>query len=226
MCPCRRRCRMRRRCRCWHSWDHAAFEHLVGDRCRDFVDELGAQLRIAAQQLDGFLFHSRFRLAFLLSFLLPQLFAGRLLVLLDDLVSDHVQEPVLGASDADEQQRGHHHKQEYTLGHGSLLISWYSGYAIALEKLRKRLVILPRYRPSIVSVASGDPGTPVICWAKAGAATGMTATMNARIVGRTAVVFITFSCSLRCINLMDVGKLCRVHIITFLLDQQPARLGE
>ena len=34
------------------SWDQAAFEHLVGDRSRDPVDELGAQLRVRAQHLD------------------------------------------------------------------------------------------------------------------------------------------------------------------------------
>ena len=49
-----------------------------------------------------------------------------------------------------------------------------------------------RYFPSIVSVALGEPGTPVICWAKAGAAASMTATINARIVGKTALSSHTF----------------------------------
>jgi hypothetical protein len=59
-----------------------------------------------------------------------------------------------------------------------------------------RMLIMPsngaggfgRYLPSTVVVASGEPGTPVVCWAKAGAAVSISATMNARIVGRTAFV--------------------------------------
>jgi hypothetical protein len=73
------------------SWNHPALEHLVSDGSRDSVDELGAHLWITAQLLDDFLFHRRFRLVFLL----PQLFAGRLLVFLDNLLSHHVQERIL-----------------------------------------------------------------------------------------------------------------------------------
>src|SRR5262245_27187204 len=50
-----------------------------------------------------------------------------------------------------------------------------------------------RYRPSMVSVALGEPGTPVICWATAGATASISATKHARIVGKTSCVFIRFS---------------------------------
>jgi hypothetical protein len=59
-----------------------ALAHLVGDRSRNRVDGDGAHLGIAAQQLDEVLLLLRFRFASLL----PQLLAGRLLVLLDDNV--------------------------------------------------------------------------------------------------------------------------------------------
>src|SRR6516162_9244277 len=64
------------------SWDHPAFEHLVGDRSGDLVDEGGPHLRVGTQHLDRFLFLLRLRLALPL----PELLARRLLVLLDDLV--------------------------------------------------------------------------------------------------------------------------------------------
>src|SRR5262245_49034786 len=45
------------------SRDHTAFEQLVCDRRGDLVDERGAHLRIATQQLDDSLLLGRFRFA-------------------------------------------------------------------------------------------------------------------------------------------------------------------
>ena len=48
------------------SWNHAALEHLVGDRRRDLVDEHGPHLGVVAQHLDDLLHVLRLRLAPLL----------------------------------------------------------------------------------------------------------------------------------------------------------------
>src|SRR5437667_7442295 len=71
-------------------WNHAAFEHFAGDGSRYLVDECRAHLRIGLQHLESFLFHLRFRSLAFLGSLLPQLFAGRCLVLLDHLVGNPV----------------------------------------------------------------------------------------------------------------------------------------
>ena len=70
------------------SWNHSALEHLVSDGRRDLVDEYSAHLWIALQKSDYFLFFSagwRFS-----AFLLPQLLAAGLLVILDYLTRDLV----------------------------------------------------------------------------------------------------------------------------------------
>src|SRR5262249_48307123 len=54
-----------------HSWNQPALEHFVGDRSSHLVQELGRQLRIAAQHLDHLLLPRRLRF----SALLPQLLA-------------------------------------------------------------------------------------------------------------------------------------------------------
>src|SRR5262245_13425351 len=75
--------------RAWiSSRNHAALEHLVGDRRRDLVDEGGPCLRVAAQQLDQLLLALRLRLAPRL----PQLLARGLVVLLDHAVRHHVED--------------------------------------------------------------------------------------------------------------------------------------
>src|SRR5208282_5615832 len=82
--------------RCDESRDHPAFKHLVGDRRRYFVDEHGPHLWVVTQKIHRFLFPLRL---WLLS-LLPQLFAGRILVFLDGLVRGGIQQwvlPILGA---------------------------------------------------------------------------------------------------------------------------------
>jgi hypothetical protein len=81
-------------------------EHLVGDRSRNLVNECLTHLGIVSQGLYGPLVHLCFLACGLLAFLLPQLLAGRLLVLLHDLIGDHVQERVLRASDTHEQRHG------------------------------------------------------------------------------------------------------------------------
>src|SRR5262249_32813728 len=85
------------------SWDHRAVEHLVCDRRRDHVDEIGARLRIVAQELHELLL----ALGLLLALSLPELLAGSTLVLLDDLVADPVDERVLlRMDDTDADERG------------------------------------------------------------------------------------------------------------------------
>src|SRR4051794_5398367 len=56
---------------------------------------------------------------------------------------------------------------------GALLGGTTVGGQYAFESLASRLIVPPngaggggRYLPSIVVVAPGDPGVPVICWAK------------------------------------------------------------
>src|SRR5262249_21349481 len=70
------------------SRDQPALEQPVGDRGGDLVDDGGAHLRVAPQQLDDALLVRRCRLASLL----PELLTGRLLILLDHLVGDHVED--------------------------------------------------------------------------------------------------------------------------------------
>src|SRR5262245_13602113 len=103
----------------WRSWDHAALEHLVRHRRRDLVDERGPHLRVAAQHLDDLLLVGRLRLASLL----PELLAGRLLVLLDHPVGDHVQDRELGASNTHEDERQHQRGHAYVLEH--VVSSWF-----------------------------------------------------------------------------------------------------
>ena len=69
-----------------HLWNHAAFEHFVGDGSRYFVDERNAHLWVAPQESDGSLLH----LPLWLALFLPQLLAGRILVPLDDFVGNPV----------------------------------------------------------------------------------------------------------------------------------------
>src|SRR5208337_3889780 len=74
-----------------HSWNHAAFEHFVGDGSRNFVDERNAHLWVLLQELDG----SLLLLPLWLALFLPQLLAGRTLVLLDDFVGIPVHDRVV-----------------------------------------------------------------------------------------------------------------------------------
>jgi hypothetical protein len=76
-------------------WNHAAFEHFVGDRSSYSVEKRSAQLRVRPQYLYEFFFTHRLRLALSLCPFLPQLLAAGILVFLDDPVSDPVHERVL-----------------------------------------------------------------------------------------------------------------------------------
>src|SRR5262245_20560272 len=88
------------RCARRSSWNHPAFEHLVCDGGCHFVDEFLAQLWIAVKNFQRFLLLWRSRLVLFLTLLIPQLLARRLLILLDDFLSDHVQNRVLRSDNA------------------------------------------------------------------------------------------------------------------------------
>src|SRR5260370_12277999 len=76
------------------SWNHSAIKHLVGDGRGDFVDERCAHRWIVAQEDEYFLLLLRW-LFLRLGSLHPELFTGRRLVLLDNLIRDHVHDRVL-----------------------------------------------------------------------------------------------------------------------------------
>src|SRR5271167_87935 len=95
------------------SWDHAAFEQLVGDRRRYSIDEHRAHLWIVTQKIYGFLLPLRFRL---FSFL-PQLLARRILIFLDDFVGSLVQQRVLAVLSVG-YSRQQQHRKPAEEGHG------------------------------------------------------------------------------------------------------------
>src|SRR5258705_4400779 len=95
------------------SWEHPAFEHLVGDGRGDLVDEGRAHLRIVAEHRDHLLLLRRFWLA--LRF--PQLLAVGLLVFLDDLARHHVDDRILSARDTCHDQREGNGQTDETLVH-------------------------------------------------------------------------------------------------------------
>src|SRR5215472_2286831 len=85
-------------------WDHAALEHFVRDWRCDLVDECLSHLWVALQCLNGVLFHRVLgSLAFLCS-LLPQLFAGGLLIFLDNLLGDPVHDWMILSAYGDAKQ--------------------------------------------------------------------------------------------------------------------------
>src|SRR5436190_5216553 len=106
------------------SWNHAAFEHFIGDGSGYLVDERRAHLRIGFQHLESFLFHLRFGSLAFLGFLLPQLLAGRCLVLLDHLVGNPVHDRVLlsvyGCAKQSDRGRKQGYKYKF-FKHGAIL---------------------------------------------------------------------------------------------------------
>jgi hypothetical protein len=97
---------------------HSAFEHLVGDGSRHLVEECGPHLRIVAHELYGFLLP----LGLCFAFLLPQLLARCLLILLDHLVGHHLHERVLLCGGATRQQHNAQQCQQGSVSdHRSLL---------------------------------------------------------------------------------------------------------
>lgn len=77
------------------SWAHPAFEHLIGDRRGDLVQESRPHVRVLAQELNGPLFLRRLRLSLRLCPLLRKLLARGGLVLLDILVDHLVNDRIL-----------------------------------------------------------------------------------------------------------------------------------
>jgi hypothetical protein len=72
------------------------------------------------------------------------------------------------------------------------------GGQYGLKSLASMLIVPPngaggggRYLPSIVVVASGEPGTPVICWAGAAAAAIRVSPVDAKISETRLAVLIT-----------------------------------
>src|SRR6266850_5976706 len=75
------------------SWDHAAIEHLVQNRCGDFVDEGHSSFRILAQKIQRDLLLLRWRLGFLRR----QLITACRLILLDHFVGGVIYKHALGS---------------------------------------------------------------------------------------------------------------------------------
>jgi hypothetical protein len=107
------------------SGNHSAFEHLVDHRPCDLIDECSARLWIGLEELNGALLLRRLRL----SLLLPQLLAGRGLVLRDDLVRDHVEDPALANCKTGCKQSARRYEKTDSPVHVPLLI------AIELEEI-------------------------------------------------------------------------------------------
>src|SRR6266702_3813323 len=117
------------------SGKHAALEHLVGNGCGHPVDERSAHLRVALEHLYRLLLSLGFRMASFCHSLLPKLLATRLLVLLHEIVSDHVHDRVLSSGGLREQQRRYHRKPK-TFVHGLTLAS--SQAATGLSEFQDR----------------------------------------------------------------------------------------
>src|SRR5262249_19014287 len=98
------------------SGNHPALEHLVRVGRGDLVDELGAQLLVRLLCVGGF----GLAASALASFL-PELIAGRALVLLDDFVGDRVDDRKLLGRDADRRYSQREGKRDIETFHREVL---------------------------------------------------------------------------------------------------------